>query len=416
VSTSTLPLLPATGSPLLAAARPDLAAHVRHNGPLPSRPDPLALLAVVADSGLTGRGGAGFPTGRKLAAVRSASGRPVVVANGAEGEPASAKDALLLTRAPHLVLDGLQLAAHAVGARRAYVYAKASTLGIVRAAVAERQSAGYDAVEMHVVEAADAFVAGEESAVVAALDGGPPRPRDTLQRVTERGIGRRPTLVQNVETLAHLGLIARHGADWYRRNGTPAEPGTFLATVSGAVSAPGVYEAAHGITLRELLTCAGGAGEPLQAVLIGGYHGTWLPLPAHADRALSRTALRPVGASLGAGVVVALPRRECGLAVAARIATYLAGQSARQCGPCLNGLPRMADLLTRLARAERQPALAGEVKRMAGLVEGRGACHHPDGTARFTVSTLRTFADEIQAHLTGTCTAERRAPGVRRTA
>ena len=386
-----------TQNRLLAATARDLDSHLHRNGPLPDHGD--HLLSTVEESGLTGRGGAGFPAWRKLAAVRGAGRHPVVVANGAEGEPASDKDATLLRTAPHLVLDGLQLAAEAVGADRAYVYT--GTTDALRRALAERRR---DRVRPELVAAPDGFVSGEESAVVAAIEGRPALPRDKRRRVVEYGVGGRPTLVQNVETLAHLALIARYGAGWFREQGTDTEPGTFLATVGGAVRRPAVYEAPYGVPLERLLARAGGASEPLQAVLVGGYHGGWVPAD-RTDVAMARATLAPFGASPGAGVVVALPASRCGLVESARIAAYLARQSARQCGPCLNGLPRLADTLTRLAHGGRDPGLPHEVSRLAGLVAGRGACHHPDGTARFVRSSLAVFGPEVAAHLGGWCTA-----------
>ncbi len=417
--TSTMTHSPAATSRLLRAGWTDLASHRRAYGPLP-RLGGSAVIDLVNRAGLTGRGGAGFPTGRKLAAVATAGqrrrgGRPVVVGNAAEGEPASAKDRVLLTTSPHLVLDGLQLAAAAVGAGRAYLYVNPHSAASARAALAERT----DPVRVTLVDAPDRFISGQESAVVARIEGRPAIPRDTPHRVVESGVRGAPTLVQNVETLAHLALVTRYGPTWFRQVGTPDEPGTFLASVSGAVRTPGVYEAPLGIPLGQLYELAGGLRSPVQAVLVGGYHGAWLP--PDGTLPLSRAGLRPYGASPGAGVVVALPYGVCGLAESARVVSYLAGQSARQCGPCLNGLPRMADTLTRLAwspplstaahrgsgrqSAPPDPRLPGEVARLASLVTGRGACAHPDGTARFVTSTLRTFDAEVRAHLAGYCTA-----------
>lgn len=386
--------------PLLAASAGDLADHVRRNGPLPWQGG--RLVGTLERAGLTGRGGAGFPTWRKLAAVVTGD-RPVVIGNGAEGEPASAKDKTLLTRAPHLVLDGLQLAAEAVGATRCYLYVPAKVAVHVRQAVAQRVR--HDRLPVTVVIAPDTFVSGEESAVVASIAGGPALPQDKAVRIVDAGLRGRPTLVQNVETLAHLALIARHGPDAFRRTGTPAEPGSFLATLSGAVSTPGVYEAPYGIPLGALLDLADGPAVQLRAVLVGGYHGVWLPMPDAWHLPMSRAGLAPYGASPGAGVVYALPVSHCGLVETARITAYLADQGARQCGPCLNGLPMMADTMRRLAAGERDRRLPAQVDRLASLVVGRGACHHPDGTARLVRSALRVFASEIDLHLSGRCSA-----------
>jgi NADH:ubiquinone oxidoreductase subunit F (NADH-binding) len=372
----------------------------RH-GPLP-RLALDALLATVSESGLTGRGGGGFPTASKVRAVVSGSGKPVVVGNGLEGEPLSAKDAVLLDHNPHLVLDGLDVLARALRARRA-----ALALGpdldpgpVAEAARGRR---------VEVVSVEGGFVAGQESALVNQLNGRPPLPGDSFTRVTESGVDGRPTLVLNVETLAHLALVVRHGAGWFRELGTPDEPGTSLFTISGAVRRPGVVEAPRGTAIREVLAPA--EPEPssarVQAVLVGGYHGAWV---TDLDVPLTAAALKPYGASVGAGVLHVLGADACPLAFAAEVVDYLAGESAAQCGPCLNGLPHLAGLLHRLASGVRDPALPGEVTRMARLVTGRGACAHPDGSARFVVSTLRVFGDHVAAHLEGWCpSATRRA-------
>ncbi|MFL6098969.1 MAG: NADH-ubiquinone oxidoreductase-F iron-sulfur binding region domain-containing protein [Actinomycetales bacterium] len=369
---------------LTAAMAPDLPAHLGQVGSLPSL-DRAHLLAEVRAAGLTGHGGAAFPTWRKLETV--AGGRnPVVIANGAEGEPASSKDRALMTSAPHLVLDGLQVAAAITGARTAYAYVRASAEPSLRRALAERT----DAVAAQLVTAAESFVSGQETAVVSAIEGGRPVPRDVPDLVVRRGVRGRPTLVQNVETLAHLALIARRGGSWFRSVGTERQPGTFLATVTGAVRRPGVCEAAYGVPLGELVGQAGGAVEPLQALLVGGYHGVWLPASA-LSAPMSVEGLRQWGATPGAGVVVAVGSSESGLAVTARIAAYLANENARQCGPCLNGLPAMATVLGRMASGSPDRALPRQVEWLTRVVEGRGACHHPDGTARMVRSALEVF-------------------------
>ncbi|GLY94081.1 NADH-ubiquinone oxidoreductase-F iron-sulfur binding region domain-containing protein [Actinoplanes sp. NBRC 103695] len=387
-----------------------LDTHLDHHGRPPVLNAPQ-LVAQLRAAGLTGRGGAGFPTWRKVDAVLRAGGTPVVVANGAEGEPFSGKDRALLTYQPHLVLDGLQLAARALGARTAHLYTGPASADGVRAALTARRGTGLDPIPVTVTVAPDTFIAGEESAAVAAVSGRPAVPADKQRRITEAGVGGAPTLVQNVETLAQIALIARHGPDWFRSAGTPDEPGTFLATVSGAVVDPGVVEAGHGVRLGELIAAAGGPTAPLQAVLIGGYHGGWAP--ARRDLEISRAALAPLGASPGAGIVRALPANECGLVETARIAGYLAGEVAGQCGPCINGLPRLAGTMADLARQRARPGLPAEVARLAAMVTGRGACRHPDGTARMIISALRTFEADVAAHLAGRCLASA-SGGVRR--
>jgi NADH:ubiquinone oxidoreductase subunit F (NADH-binding) len=372
------------------------------------RPDRIA--DVVQAAGLTGRGGAGFPVHRKLRAVADGRG-PVVVANGAEGEPASTKDAVLLATAPHLVLDGLQVAARAVGARRTFVYVH-SGLGlepVLQRALMERttrpETRSGGEVPVRIVSAPPRFLAGEESAAAQRIGGGPAKPRSVPPRVFAKGVDGRPTLVQNVETLAHLGLIARFGPEWFRALGTADQPGSALFTVGGCVARPGVIEAGFGTTVHDLLGVAGGTPAPVQAVLFGGYHGTWLPIAQARDAVLTRVDLRSRGAVLGAGVVVALPSSACGLVETARAVRYLAAESAGQCGPCLNGLPAIADALLEVAVPGCSPHRVTQVRRWTDMIEGRGACHHPDGTVRFIRSALRAFAAEADVHVRRRCSA-----------
>jgi NADH:ubiquinone oxidoreductase subunit F (NADH-binding) len=384
----------------------DLAAHLARHGTLPYRGERHRLIQEVADAGLTGRGGAAFPTHRKLAAVGEHRPPPVVMANGAEGEPASNKDKSLLWLSPHLVLDGLQLVAEAVGsvAGGLYVHRNARLHDRLRSAIAQRAAAGIDACPVELVEAPPRFLAGEESALASRASGGAALPKFKPPRTSQRGVAGRPTLVQNVETLAHLALIARYGAAWFRTAGTADEPGSMLATRHLADGQVDVVEVPIGVPVAELLGLTDG-GEPVQAVLLGGYHGAWLPAALALSLPLANAALRPCGAAVGAGVVAALPVDRCGLRETARVARYLALESAGQCGPCFNGLPRIAAALSMIAGPHPAPTVADDIRRWAGLVEGRGACHHPDGTTRFVRSALTVFAGEIARHERGICMA-----------
>lgn len=400
-------LLPGPAAP----DRRTLAGHLSAFGPVAYLGGRRLLATVLEQAGLTGRGGAGFPTHRKLAAVAAAGKRAVVVANGAEGEPAGAKDKVLLTTAPHLVLDGLQLAAEAVGADRGYIYVQRvpAVVEAVRAALAERATAGVDRVGVELVTAPVRYLAGEESAAVALISGRPAKPKFRPPAVYERGVRGRPTLVHNVETLAHAALVARFGPEWFRALGTPDEPGTMLFSVAGAVRHPGVVEAAVGTPLRDVLDRAGGTTGSLSAVLVGGYHGTWLPADRLGVR-LANAALREQGASLGTGVLVALPEHACGVVETARVVGYLAAESAHQCGPCRNGLPLIADALTQLAVPGAHGGVRSDVERWMSLVQRRGACHHPDGTVRFLHSALTVFGAELQRHERGRCSGSSTRP------
>ena len=389
--------------------------HLARHGFVPYRNARLQLAADLQAAGLTGRGGASFPVYRKLEAVAGAGGRPFVVANGAESEPASSKDASLLWLAPHLVLDGLQLAAEAVGAQQACLYVHDTQddqlAAALRRALSERWRSRIDRVPVRLAAAPPRFLAGQETAMVNLLNGGLALPTFTPPRVFERGVGGAPTLVQNVETLAHIALIARYGPGWFRQVGTDAEPGSMLSTIRHADGTVRIVEAAVGTPLRSLLDAdlgADGTDGPAQAILVGGYHGTWLPAPRAAGLTLDNAGLRPVGASVGAGVLAALPASHCGLAETARIVRYLALESAGQCGPCLSGLPRIAKGLATLAGMRPGPQIRADIERWAGLVSGRGACNHPDGSVRFVRSALTVFAAELRHHERGACSATAR--------
>lgn len=326
----------------------------------------------------------------------SARRRALVVANGTEGEPASAKDKVLLAVSPHLVLDGAVLAAEIVGADEVTVVVHHAVQEIVDAAADERRRAGFDRVRIQVVTGAGGFVAGEASAVVHWIERGVATPTLTPPRLSERGLRGRPTLVQNVETLAHLALIARFGAAWFREAGTPQEPGSMLVTILGAVPDPGVHEVAIGTPIDEVLGRASGPATPLQAILLGGYFGTWIRAAAAATLPYSSAGLATLGASVGGGLIAALPGDACGLAETARVVRYLADESAGQCGPCLFGLSAVAGEIQRLADG-RTSALSN-LRRWLGQVDGRGACHHPDGAVRLVRSALNVFGDELERH------------------
>jgi NADH:ubiquinone oxidoreductase subunit F (NADH-binding) len=375
--------------------------HRHLHGPPAGRLDRKALVDAVEQSGLRGRGGAGFPTALKLRAVAGGRGRKVVLANGVEGEPPSGKDKVLLRYVPHLVLDGVEVAARAVGADQAIVavsQAAPGELAVLQNALRERGRS--DRVEIRVQAVPDAFVAGEETALINAVAGGPPRPTATPPRPFERGIDGRPTLVQNVETLAQLALIARHGPAWFRELGTRDEPGSALVTLSGAVRRPGVYEVPLGLPLRDLVAEAGGVTQSPRALLVGGYFGTWLDAGTALDCDLSEASLGDAGAMLGARVVVVLPEGSCALAEVARVSRFLAAESAGQCGPCVHGLDAIAHAMEALVRTE---SFDGEfrIRRWLGQIDGRGGCRHPDGAARFIRSALDVFADEVARHMRG---------------
>jgi NADH:ubiquinone oxidoreductase subunit F (NADH-binding) len=376
---------------------------VRGGGRRHDREHAATMIEEIERSGLLGRGGAGFPTASKMRAVAAARGRAIVVANAAEGEPASLKDRTLIEKLPHLVLDGALVAAEAVGADELIVCvcdtAHESMDGIGRA-IEERHrgASAAPSPRIHLTAVPDHYVAGQESALVNHLNGGPAKPVFTPPMVFEQGVRQRPTLVNNVETLAHLALIARHGASWYRQLGTTSQPGSTLVTLGGPVAHPGVYEIEHGASLASLIEAAGGLTARARGALLGGYAGTWIAAEQLRGVALSKEHLAPHRAALGAGVVLLLSQDACPVAETARVARWLADQSTRQCGPCVHGLDAMAETLEEIAAGLAQANAPRRLDRLASLVARRGACGHPDGTVNLILSSLEAFPAEFTDH------------------
>jgi NADH:ubiquinone oxidoreductase subunit F (NADH-binding)/ferredoxin len=383
--------------------RLDLATHQEVFGTL-RRVTAEQLIDMAERVDLRGRGGAAFPFSRKLTAVHQSAAertcKPVILVNGSEGEPGSAKDAMLLLRSPYLVLSGALLAARALGSREIVI-------GTGRRDVAESVAAALKA-EPHlrrmgrVVVVPDQFVSGEGGALVNAVNGDPALPPGRKRRASDSGVRGRPTLLSNAETFAQLAVLGLLGPDGYASTGTADEPGTVLLTVGGQATRPVVVEVPSGTSLGTVLDICG-AGGP-DAVLVGGYHGKWLPGEIADGVPVSRAGLEEAGGTLGAGIVLPLPAGTCPLGEVARVARYLAAESSGQCGPCKLGLPGIARALTALAGgAGGLEALEG-ARRAAAAVRGRGACKHPDGTSRFILSALEVFTDDLAAHaLRGGC-------------
>ncbi|MFZ0158120.1 MAG: NADH-ubiquinone oxidoreductase-F iron-sulfur binding region domain-containing protein [Kineosporiaceae bacterium] len=388
----------------------DLGPHLARCGPRPVTTGRAGevLLRSIDHAGLTGRGGAHFPVATKWRAALAAGGGGLLVANGAEGEPASAKDTALLQHRPHLVIDGLVCAAETIGAARAVIWlheGAVETHRVLAQALAERRAAGFAEPAIRIVTGPDRYLTGEASAVVRALDGGPALPAFTREPAATRGVHGLPTVVQNVETLARVALLARAGAD-------APMPGV-LVTVHG--------ESLHGeqaLTVRELapsrtvaeavLDRWGPRSSPPQAILIGGYGGSWLPWAEVAGLPLGRLdgqrSISLVGQphpSLGAGVLIALPTDACGLTETAAVIDYLAASSAKQCGPCLFGTRALADGWRRIADSRARRGDHRHLLTVAAQVAGRGACHLPDAVVGLTRTALRVFADDLDRHLRG---------------
>ncbi len=382
----------------------DLDAHLDGMGPRPVL-DSSDMITALDQSGLRGRGGADFPTGVKWRAVREHAqrgGEAVVVANAAECEPASFKDRFLIAYRPHLVLDGLEHAAEAVGARRAVIYTTRSHSDIeaaLRVAIRERRRRSDSERFIDVQIGPNRYVSGEETAVVSRVSGHLAKPKVVPPRPFQHGVDRLPTLVQNVETLAHAALVARFGAPWFRSVGTKRSPGTALLTVSGAVRTPGVLEAACDATVGTIVDRAGGVEAEPAAVLLGGYFGRWVAADRIWDTTIDADSLRSVGASLGTGVLVVAPATTCGITETDRVLSFLASQTAGQCGPCHVGLPAIAETFHKVATGRARPAALDLLIRWSNDVVGRGACRHPDGAMLFLGSAMEVFAADLRHHL-----------------
>ncbi len=394
-----------------------LEAHLHRYGPLPAEGASPAeaserLLAEVERAGLTGRGGGGFLTARKLRLARSTH-RPTLVVNAMEGEPASAKDHFLVETSPHLVLDGADLVATALGAARTVVCVADDARGMARSlarAQGERRGLRRPAPRAEVRRLPGRYVGGEESALASALAGGPGAPQFRPDKAVPLAIGRHAAIVHNPETLAHVALIARYGADWFRTVGAPEAPGTCLVTISGAVEWPVVAEVVTGAPISEIIELAR-LSAPAQAVLVGGYGGSWLS-SEELGTPFAPAELRRVGASMGAGALVVLPMGSCGIKETERLGRFMAAQSAGQCGPCLFGLAAIAADLGTIAGGTASPSVLDRLRVRCGAVAGRGACGHPDGVVRLVRSALEVFSADVDRHVHGAPCAGHGVPTV----
>lgn len=380
--------------------RLDYPTHARVHGPL----DPLAehdLIELCEAVRLTGRGGAGFPFAKKLRAVTGSVERrgiaPVVVVNATEGEPAAWKDKVLLTRAPHLILDGAALVAWALKATEIVVSVADDGVGeaSLLAALAERSLPA----PTRLVRVPHRFISGEGGALVQGINGLPHIPPGIKRRSSDAGVANRPTLLSNAETFAQLAIAARIGPYAYNEVGKEGEPGTILLSVTGSAKRPAVVECPVGTSLAEVLDAC--EVPPGPAVLLGGFHGKWIDAATARRAQMSRKGLADIGGSLGAGIVLPIGADTCPLGEVASVVRYLAGESAGQCGPCRLGLPDLARTVDQVVTGGGTAAV---VRAAAGAVRGRGACSHPDGTAGFAASALEVFTEDVARHAhSGTC-------------
>ena len=352
-------------------------------------PSGAEVVEIAAAAGIRGRGGAGFPLAVKFRSV--AAGQ--VIGNGEEGEPASVKDRYLLRERPELVLRGLELAARAMGAERAYLYLSDPV------AAGRLRGSAPDGVD--IVEVAPGYVAGEETAVIRAIEGGPALPTAKPPRPWQSGLAGRPTLVSNVETLAQLALAVHLGPEAYRAAGTADSPGTFLATLSGADRSPVLYEVPYGVPFGALVDLHLGSSAQVTGVLAGGFAGGLLPASA-LDLPLTHAAFAEAGSTLGCGAFVLLAG-ECPVGVAAEVARFFDRENAGQCGSCVKGTAGVAEMLGRLMDGSASGEDVERLRRWAAGLAGRGNCATPDAASVLVGSLMRHHKDLVEAHVGQTC-------------
>jgi NADH:ubiquinone oxidoreductase subunit F (NADH-binding) len=394
-------------SPQPGQVHEDVAAYRGRGGYRPLA-DANALLDEVESSGLLGRGGAAFPLAVKLRTVRDngllfrGAGRPVVIANGEEGEPASIKDRWLLRNRPHLVIDGLRLAAAIVASDRAYIYVSDRDSALsVETALSELDPDAFGSITVDIWTVTHGYIAGEETAAVRALNGGPVKPTDKPPRPYEEGVDGRPTLVSNVETLANLPYLQNRGSAAFRSLGTSLSPGTFLATITGAGRSPVLYELPLGTPFTELLALHGISPDQVRGALMGGYFAGLLNRGV-LETTLDYETMRGLGSGLGCGAV-SIITDDCPVAVAASVLAYFDRENAGQCGACFNGTAAMAAVGGALRDGAATAEDVNRLRRWSVVLRGRGSCATLDAACNVAASLLDQFPDEVAAHLEGGC-------------
>lgn len=395
-----------------------LEAYRRHGGyqalakALAMAPDDV--IALVKESGLRGRGGAGFPTGQKWSFIpqgtEGAGAKPhYLVINADESEPGTCKDIPLMMASPHTLIEGAIIAAYAIRARYAFIYLRGEVVPVLRrlqAAVTEAYDAGYlgAGVELVVHAGAGAYICGEETALLDSLEGrrGQPRLRPPFPAVA--GLYACPTVVNNVESIASVPAVVAGGVDWFKSMGSDKSPGFTLYSLSGHVTRPGQYEAPLGVTLRELLDYAGGvrAGHQLKFWTPGG-SSTPLLTPEHLDVPLDYEGVAGAGSMLGTKALQIFDETTCVVRAVRRWTQFYAHESCGKCTPCREGTYWLAQIYQRLEDGTGAPADIDKLLDISDAILGKSFCALGDGAASPIISSIKYFRDEYLAHLGGGC-------------
>ncbi|MBN2307876.1 MAG: 4Fe-4S binding protein [Candidatus Hydrogenedentes bacterium] len=381
---------------------------------------PEAIIDTIGQSGLRGRGGAGFPTARKWEAVRAAAGAPkYIVCNGDEGDPGAFMDRMILESYPFRVIEGMLIASLAIGAHEGLLYIRAEyPLAVDRVEEAIRlcEQAGYvggdvlgsgHEFRLRVMRAAGAFVCGEESALLAAVEGRRGTPAYRPPYPAQQGLHGCPTLVNNTETFALVPWIVRHGAGPFAELGTARSKGTKVFSLAGKVRRGGLIEVPMGITIRQIVEEIGGGvpeGATFKAVQVGGPSGGCIPA-ALADTPIDYEALSAVGAMMGSGGLVVLDDGDCMVEMARYFLSFTQWESCGKCTPCRVGTKRMLEILERLCRGEAEAGDLEQLERLAGIVQRSSLCGLGKTAPNPVLTTLRYFREEFEAHVDGRCPA-----------
>ncbi len=378
-----------------------LAAYGEYTALLKARAmAPEAVVAEIKASGLVGRGGAAFSTGVKWEGAAAARENPkYVVCNADESEPGTFKDRVLLLDDPHRVIEGMCIAAHAVGARKGYIYLRGEypyIQPVLDSALAEARAAGYlgEAFDVEVFLGAGAYICGEETALFESIEGKRGFPRIKPPFPTTHGLFGQPTVINNVETLCNVPAILEKGAAEYRKLGTEKSPGPKLFCLSGDVTQPGLYEIPFGVTLRELLEQAGGVagGRDLGAVLFGGAAGAFAT-PAQLNVKLTFEDLRAAGLPLGSGVVMVFDESRDLRDVLRSLGRFFAHESCGKCYPCQMGTQRQLEILERLAEGTMDSGDLERLQDVGWTMTDASLCGLGQTAASALLSAMQQFPD-----------------------
>jgi len=379
------------------------------------------VIQQITDAGLRGRGGAGFPTGKKWSFTREAQGEPrYLVMNGGEDEPGSKKDRMLLEYLPHLVIEGVILAAYAIGAAKAYLYIngryEVATKNISDA-LSEAKAAGYwgdhilggnYSLNIEIIPAPHNYVAGEDTAVLEVIEGKKPQPRQKPPFPVTVGLFGKPTAVNNVETLANVAPIMLHGPDWYRKFGTPDSPGTMIFSLNDDVHRPGIYELPFGTPLRHLIeNCGGGLknNKKIKAIMPAAPSSAFLA-PEKIDTPLDHNSMRDAGSALGCGVVCLVSEGTCMVEEVLKIADFFTAESCGQCPACRMETNTLSMLMKKVQQGQGGEAILEQFGKVLAFNKGKGYCNLIAMPGPPIESALKLFPGDFAAHLSnGKCPA-----------